>query len=337
MPSAAASFPAIYAHHAVELAARWEVDRAALLAPLGLEDVNLVDPAARLPSGEFVALFERARALTGEPGFGIHYGLAMRPATHGALGFATMTASTLGDALALGAKFVSTRTTAIDLRLVHEVEGTAGLVVEERVDFGPARDAIVLALLLGIVEIGVALTGKRRGVTLELALPEPLYLARFAPLLENRSFRFDRPAHRLLFHPEVVSRPVVFADPAAERLAREQCERELEQLGRGTDVVLQVRRALEAEGPATPLAKVAPKLGMSTRTLKRRLGARNASFTGIREQVRREVAQLALRNPDVSLTDIAERLGYSDARTFGRAFRRWTGTSPTAYRRSQGT
>jgi AraC-like DNA-binding protein len=71
---------------------------------------------------------------------------------------------------------------------------------------------------------------------------------------------------------------------------------------------------------------------MSMRTLKRRLAERDTSFSALLDEARREKATLLLRAGELTVDEIGQRLGYSDAANFGRAFRRWTGTSPKAFR-----
>ena len=71
---------------------------------------------------------------------------------------------------------------------------------------------------------------------------------------------------------------------------------------------------------------------MSSRTLKRKLKAEGTAFSDILDQLAIEQARKLLRSA-LSVEQIAERMGYSDVSNFGRAFRRWTGTTPAAYRR----
>ena len=106
------TLPGVHALHLVELVARWQVTPADLLAGSELSQASLSDPATRLPMPTFERLIERARELTGEPGLGFHLGLSMRISAHGHLGFAAMTATTLGDALEIAVRFAPTRTTA---------------------------------------------------------------------------------------------------------------------------------------------------------------------------------------------------------------------------------
>ena len=96
-----------------------------------------------------------------------------------------------------------------------------------------------------------------------------------------------------------------------------------------------MRGAIAKHEPGAPsLEDVASDLGVSARTLKRRLAARGVAYSSLLEEELRDKALLLLRSSDAAIPAIAERLGYSDVANFARAFRRWTGTTPAAYRRA---
>ncbi|MCC6994067.1 MAG: AraC family transcriptional regulator [Deltaproteobacteria bacterium] len=340
------SIPAVHALHLVELVRRWEVSPEELLAPLGLRLEALADPGARMPVRVVEALVGQARRLTGEPGLGFFLGLQMRVSSHGYLGFAAMTSATVRDALEIAVRFAPTRTGALTLRLA--VEGArAALVMEENADFGTARDVVVLSLLVGVWQIGRALTGHELAGSADVRGAEPPYFSRFRHVLPG-VVRFGQPVHQLVFDAAVLDLPLNMADPAAQRLAREQCERELLALGAGAGITAAVRRALADPGGGGGTAgaggtggaggfrgldEVARALAMSPRTLKRRLSEAGASFSELLDEQRRDRALLLLRDGALTLDAIAERLGYSDVANFTRAFRRWTGKTPGALRR----
>jgi AraC-like DNA-binding protein len=261
--------------------------------------------------------------------------MQMRISAHGWLGFAAMTSSSVREALELAVRFAPTRTPAIALR-VAEDGAAASLVLEERVALGGARETILVALLVGIWQIGNAITGRELAGDADLAFPAPRWFERFRDRFPG-AVRFDRPTNQLVFPAATLDVPLVLADPAALRLAREQCERELGALRTGDDFAGRVRGALVgAGGPFPTLEQVARTLHVSPRTLKRRLAERGTSFSELLDELRRDRALLLLRSSDVSLDAVAERLGYSDVANFTRAFRRWTGTTPGAFRRGGG-
>lgn len=327
------TLPAVHALHLVQLCARWKVTPEQLLAGTGLDAGGLAAPGRRLPLPTVIALVERARALTREPALGFHLGLQMRISWHGFLGFAAMASSTIADALAVAERFAPTRTNALALRLDREGK-TAALVIEERAPLGPAQDAIIFALITGIWQIGTALCGRALPGSAELAFPEPAYYERFRRM-PPQELRFDQPQHRMIFDAALLELPLAEHDPVAQQLAREQCERELAALG-VADPLAQVRALLPLDPPASgfrTLDEVAERMHVSVRTLKRRLAEHGTSFSELLDEARRDRATLLLRAGELGVDEIGARLGYSDPANFARAFKRWTGVSPRAFRR----
>jgi AraC-like DNA-binding protein len=136
----------------------------------------------------------------------------------------------------------------------------------------------------------------------------------------------------LTFDAALLDLPLLQSDPAALRLAREQCERELEELQRRGGLVARVDSLLlRREGGYRTLAELAEQLHLSARTLKRKLKEQGTSYSDLLEQARRSEATRLLAS-DSSIEQIAAWLGYSDAANFTRAFRRWTGRTPAATR-----
>lgn len=323
------AIPAIHALHLADVVGHWGIDAAQLLAGTRWSVESLAEPGARLPLPEVEGLVERARRLTGEPGLGFHLGLQMRIASHGYLGLAVMAAPTLGDAAEVAVRFAPTRTSALSLRLERD-EDDAALVILEHADLGRARDVVLLALVVGVLQLARALTGGDAAHRVELSIDEPPYFRRFAHLL--RDVRFGAESTRVIFPRDVLGARLVTADPAALRLTLEQCERELAELRLAGRITRRIERALPRPGGGfLTIEEVAKALHLSTRTLKRRLAEEGTTFRALLEQARRERAMVLLRE-DLGLDEIAARLGYSDAANFSRAFRRWTGTTPGAWR-----
>jgi AraC-like DNA-binding protein len=336
--AASTELPGAYAYELVAHCAHWGVSADALLEGTGLTLASLKDPATRLALSAYARLVERARARTGEPGLAFSVGFAMRLSWHGFLGFAAMTAANVREALSIAEQFSLTRTSAFALSTYVEGE-TAALVVEERVPLGDLREFTIIALLIGISRIADEMTGRTLPGVAECAFPEPAYAA--AVLARARdvrpgTMRFGRPANRLVFDASILDLPILTADPAAMELARAQCDRELATLAEAEGFVGRVRVAAAGGAGAgvgfRSLDEVARRLHVSTRTLKRRLSEQGTSFSSVVDGVRRQRALLLLDDRRVVLADVAERLGYSDVANFTRAFRRWTGTTPAAFR-----
>jgi len=328
----ARSLPAGPALQLVRLVKRWNVGAERLLRGLGLREELLEEPRARLPVEVVRELLVRARELTGEPGLGFYLGLDKRITSYGYLGFAAMSSATVREALELTVRFVPAQTGAFAVRL--DVEGErAALAIALQADFGSAEDVFLFNAVVSLWQMGSALTGKElRGLT-ELTIPEPRYYQRFVELLPD--VRFGQAENRLVFDASLLALPLVSADRAALRLAREQCEAALDALISDSGLVQRVRGLVARAGDAPgTLAQVAAALNVSPRTLKRRLAAHGVSFTELLAEARRDAAVRLLSASSLSVDAIAQRLGYSTAPNFIRAFRRWTGRTPSAFRRT---
>ncbi len=146
--------------------------------------------------------------------------------------------------------------------------------------------------------------------------------------------RFNTERAALVFPAEVLSRPVPGADPAVRKVLAALAD-ELEREG-SRDVGASVRRALRSmlvAGRATE-AGVAAAFSMHRRTLNRRLQGEGTTFRRLLEETRFDVARQLLRDTDAAVDQIASGLGYSGATAFGRAFKRWSGLAPQAWRDS---
>lgn len=331
------SIPGAQLLQLVDLLTHWNIEPHVLLAGTGLSARTLEEPNVRIPIETMNLLVARARTLTGEPALGIFMGLRRRISMYGFLGFAALTSSTFGEALELAVKFSSTITTAVSLSLHVEAE-FAVLRVDERHDPGDVRDIAVFALVIGLEQIGRALTGQPIAAEVYLAIPKPAYAERFSELLAR--VQYDQPVTQLVFPSSALKLPLTTSDRAGVKLARQQCERALCDLGLDGTFVDRVRALIsnrtKGEGVRS-LDEVATAMRLSARTLKRRLAAQGARFSDLLDQERCKRASLLLSSSGLSLDDIAERLGYSTLTNFARAFRRWTGLSPLAYRRTHQT
>lgn len=321
--------PGAYLRDLVDLVAARKVSPETFLAGLPVTIAELSDPTTRLSLRVCDAIVQRATQLTKDPSLAVQLGMRMRVSSHGFLGFAAMTASTVGEALELAVRFSTIRTSAIALSLVTEGD-TASLVISERVDFereglASLREFLVLALVVGIRQLGTELTGSVPVGHAECAFPAPPWIP--TSIVE---VTFDRPAHRLVFSSSLLDRKLINADIVATRLAIEQCERELASTHDG-ELAARIRAALDAD-PAVGLPDVAKKLKLSTRTLKRRLADQHTTFSAIRDDLRRQRALLLVDNRTLSISEIAIKLGYTELPNFTRAFRKWTGVTPIAYR-----
>ncbi|MCC1496581.1 AraC family transcriptional regulator [Alcanivorax sp. 1008] len=307
--------------------------KAADLLPDDASESDFRDPSARLPLQDFVDVIRRAMKLTGAPWLGWDFGATLTLSSHGFLGYAAMSSETLRDAVELAVKFFRTRTTIVDLQL--KVEGdTAILELDELVALNDLQPFVVESLFSSFHFMGLKLLGEvPMDGELRFAFPEPDYYARMKPLIPVPVL-FDCAYNQMRFPASRLEQRLRFADPRLARMAEAQCEQEMANIKSPPKLLNQVRRIILAQSGRFPsVDEAASDLHMSSRTLKRKLQQLGTSYQKILDDLRKGLAVEYLTQTEITVDDIAVQLGYSDASNFARAFRRWTGRSPSDYRR----
>lgn len=313
----------------LELTGRFNVRPEALLAGTGLALDALDAPGARVPRPAFLQVVERALVLSREPGLGVYHGLSLKLSAHGPLGLLAMTAGTLGDALAFGERFLALRT--LDLTLSVRVSGDECAVTFGHDDTPPSLHGFMAeAMLMMLLTLGRALVGQPLMARAELAIAEPAHFKRFAHLVPG-GVRFGAPAHRVLFPASDLARSVVTADVVTARRIERDLARELHDLQQRASTLLAVRRYVRGRGRAVPsLEQAAEQLGLSPRTLKRKLAEQGTSYRALVDAHRKERALGLLADARRPLAEVALELGYDDVASLHRSFRRWYGRPPRA-------
>lgn len=169
------------------------------------------------------------------------------------------------------------------------------------------------------------------------AHPAPPEVEALQTFFGGAELRFDRAESGLVLDARDVARPCAARDPRLLRTAEALAERALSARPPERDFAEQVASTIQEAlpGGAPDAAEVARSMHMSLRTLQRRLDERGTTFSRVLEDTRRTVALQLLEHEALSLQAIAPQVGFADAAAFSRAFRRWTGRTPGAYRRAR--
>jgi AraC-like DNA-binding protein len=305
-----------------------------LLQGTGLTPAALAGQEIQVSPLQFMMVVATSVQLTGDPALGYAFGLEMKPTAHGFLGYALMTCANARDAIRLGERYLRLRAPEQRLRLSLEGE-QAVLSLEDQTELAPMRKFKLEVITGAILKAAELLLGEKPDGEIWVDYEEPLYYARCKAQLPP--VRFRMPQNQLRFPRGYLERPLALSDPLAARQAVARLEQELRVLGEGgADLPERVRAVLtEAERPFAELSYVAKRVGMSERTLKRHLKLNGSSYQRLLDQVRRDRATALLHDGSVSIDQVALQLGYGDPANFTRAFRKWTGLSPTAWRRQR--
>lgn len=293
---------------------------------------QLDEPNARVTVSTMIEVMVRGAELAGDPSLGLELGLSLKPTAHSWFGIAVMTAGTLGAATELGARYLAVRG---PVRIHMFREGARAVMqFEEVYELGPARALALECVLGGVISMGEFLLGH------SFAHPEIEFFADFAEAPHHARFRdrlprvhYDAGKLEARFPAAWLDRRLSFAEPFAYREAVAALDHELQLVGNDQDLVQRTRALLaEPERRFPDLDEAAALLGLSSRSLRRHLQARGATFHQLRDEARRARAITLLEQSSISVAAIARELGYSDVAAFSRAFQRWTGTQPSAHR-----
>ncbi|MEV0905632.1 AraC family transcriptional regulator [Streptomyces hokutonensis] len=175
----------------------------------------------------------------------------------------------------------------------------------------------------------------RRRISLtrvEFSHPAPPHALEY-DLLYGAPCTFRAPRTALVFDRSVLELPVLQDESGLRTFLRRAPDDVLARLDYGSTAAAQVRRLLGQSLPdrMPDPQDIAARLAVSAQTLRRRLAAEGTSFQQIRDQLRRDVAIVALAAGTTSIEDISHQLGFSEPSAFHRAFKRWTGSAPRSY------
>jgi len=311
--------------------------RQALLAGARVPGIGLAEPRRMLDVGAIASLLEGAARMLDDPAVGLHFAADFEFGALGPFSYAVLHAPTLGTALRNVERYGES--VAVGARLRVEVDGgtvTLHLPVwpGESTAFRQLDEAAVLFFLRMLRRLAGSAwspldVGFRHGAPADV---------REHRRLLGTAVRFDQPSNRIRFPAADLDRPVRDAD----RFLLPIVERELQDVvseHAGPDPwrhALEVCVARHVCDGHPAIRTIAPELGVSVRTLQRRLDERGLSYRRLVADVRMQIARHYLQASEPSLGEIAFLLGYSELSAFDRAFRRWTGSSPGAYRRGGG-
>ncbi len=308
-----------------------------LLAAIDLDPQTLIATDGRVPAEVVLRAWQAAGELSGDPAFGLSVVEHLSADYLGGFGFAIHASATLGGALKRLARFFPLVNQHAALELIED-----GAVVRVRIAVhaevpGPALRHPAECLLAVILRIAQRTTGVTiRPAAVAFRHPAPAELS-----AHHRVFgvvpRFDQPHHEIALDRAVLDLPNVAPDAGLVSLAERHLDRCADDLPAVETFTARVRRVLLEElqlGEPT-LARLAARLRMSERTLQRRLGDSGTSMQALLDEVRCQISLRQLAESTRTIAEISYAVGFAEVRAFHRAFKRWTGSTPNAYRQSR--
>ncbi|MFD8980464.1 AraC family transcriptional regulator ligand-binding domain-containing protein [Streptomyces sp. NPDC059564] len=318
-------------------ARRGGLDLVPLLQEAQIPPLLLGDDRARITPAQFARLFRALYRTTQDEFLGLS-GVPSRPGTFAMMCHACLGCRDLGAATQRAAAFYGLFPGGPELAL-EVADGQARFTVRNAFDGDEERflSECVLAIWH---RLSSWLIGRRIPLAqAAFAYPPPPHAAEYATLFAC-PVRFGAGLTVAAFDAHWLTAPLVRDEAALDAMLRRAPFDLLSRPEYGTTVAEQVRRSLTQrlrDSPRLPeLGEVAARLAVSPATLRRRLRQEGTSFQQLKDHVRRDAAIAGLAESGEPIAELAARLGFSEDTAFHRAFRRWTGTTPGAYRIASG-
>jgi AraC-like DNA-binding protein len=312
------------------------VDGPALLAAAGLDPDAPWDPKVRLVDTVYYDLLERLAEKTDAGALPIEVGASMRCDEYGALGLAWKAAPTLLDSFRRVERFARLWTSVVE----YELQSAPGGMLFVLNRAGLPRHGLHLsneATLASAVSISRQVSPLPFApLEVRFRHPAPASAAAHEAYF-GCPVRFGAERDVLLLPAEALARPNRLGDKGITRFLLSCLEAELSGLAHEETLETRAKDAIAralSEGPPR-VADIAPRLGLSVRSLHRRLAEHGINFQTLADDTRRELALGLLADERHSLAEIAFLTGFSEQSAFTRAFKRWVGRTPASWRKDR--
>jgi AraC-like DNA-binding protein len=310
------------------------VDVNVLLRILPAETARLLEHPETVTTEDLNRVLLACEEQTGDKHFGLHLIESVALTAMGLYGYLLLNASTIGEFLLLAERYypIFYRTASLEViknrqswRLVYRRNNLS--TVDQRHD-----DEWTLGAFINTIRSRLGSEWQPLSASFQEPAVENLdELHRFF----GQNVAFNQPLNSFEVEAALLDMPLNDADPRLLQIIREQADEHLQSYTESASLEAQLRLMIMKDlefGP--PKAKnVAKEMGMSLSKFKRFLAKQNLGFRALRDSVIRELATRALAETDVSISQVAMQMGYSEVSAFNHAFLRLVGQSPREYRR----
>ncbi|MGI9294101.1 MAG: AraC family transcriptional regulator [Pseudomonadales bacterium] len=317
--------------------ARFEEQFRPFLAKLEIPESALTRRDVEISSRKFAELLETV-AWNTNPYIGLDMGQSLVPGDIGVIGHAMSATSSIGEALAVFSRYLYVLSHSNTIRLdVGEDKVVCTYTVTILQPDLVRQDAeFALSWITTMIR---KLSGRNfRPRFIEFSHSQFKSTKRHQSLFDC-DIAFEQRNNRIHFSKKVLDYPVLTADPSLLEALIFYLDSRLCLRSEEDDLLAKVRHLISISlGDGLPdMNRIASLLGMSGRTLQRKLRDEKVAFADLVDEIRYAIAQDYISHSEFSLTDVSMMLGYGELSSFSRAFKRWTGSSPDLVRKSLST
>lgn len=315
----------------VEILGDLGIKPATLFDRLEFDQSLIASEDSFLSFNQMFALIDAALKLSPIPWLGLKVGNAETVGTWGALGYAIMSSANEIEASAIGPKYFQAAPSLMQTTMRLE-NGRQRIQMDPIYPMDRLLPFCVEENIMGILRVSSEyLQEPMPPLEIALSYPKPVYARKYREYFDC-PIHYDQPEN-LVWTRAPKEQPLRTSDAASAQICLQLVEQLVSRHRGEDDFVLQVRREfLRQPGEMPDMEQVAFTLAMSSRTLRRKLAELGTSFRQIQDDVRKNLALDYLKNTAMTTDQIAVRLGYTETTNFRRAFKQWTGKTPSLFR-----
>jgi len=305
-----------------------------LFARTGVDVAQLEDPQARISHRQRLAIYRNAKRLAKRPDIGLLAGARQRISDYGIYGYAMVSSRTFGEALLFSLDHITMAGPAVR-QISFRIEARTTAILRSH-GLDPLGDLLPFAAEFWRSSMTVLFSR-----VLELPFPSKRMIFPFPAPAHWRNYErmfncpIDFDADRMEWHfdAKVLEQPCPNANPITAKICQQVCDVVMTERPGESDLARKIRAAcLNSPNKFPVAADLASELGLSLRTFHRRLAEDGLSYQSIVDEMRRSLATELLENTHMGIDQIAERVGFADATSFRKAFKKWTNRSPSDFR-----
>ena len=319
----------------VEYARQFNIPDEVLLCDSKLSPSDLTDPEMFIIPEEELKIFRKAISLIPDPKIGLEIGKLHNVSAMSRVGIPAIFCDTFLDAIRMIFKYIDLTQTYCQYELIVK-DDLAIMSCEELIVFGDLRRFLcerdlMSAYTLCCNALGATLVLKE----ITLTYPRPEYVNVYQDIF-NCPITFNADRYQVIFDKSYLSKRLPLANTLTRDTYEKECKRAYARLHEQKSTLDRIQQELLFPYEEPPcFDKLARRLNMSARTLRRHLAAEGISYKTLLNEIRKKKAIELISSTNMPIENIASELGYKDTANFYHAFKSWTGTTPSNYRKNK--
>lgn len=314
---------------------------AEICAEVGLAVDDLDKADMRLNLDQCCVNIEAAIRVSGDPFLGLHLGERTSVSALGLAGMMMESSKRAVDVLHCAQQFSQafTNLQTFQVRTIGQEVHLHSEAVRVWVDRSPHTAAYVIETSFSSVVHQLDLLTRRtiRPLRMYFRHARPVDISEHERIFRCRP-AFGQDMNYMVFAAADLQAPIIGHNEPLNAMLKAMYEEQMRKNANGAAFTEKVKQVMMGNMQVTfpPLEVIAEMLRMTPRTLQRKLQQEGTTFRELTDAVKQELAEALLGNPELTIADIAYKLGYNEATSFQRAFRQWTGATPMEFRKRRG-